>query len=429
MVRRLDTWREPGGDAPATCVIEDWLVDLEPRIRVGDSDRHQISQELRAHLNERVRDLILGGAPASIAERQALDELGDPGDLARRFRHAHRHATRKRLMNLTFIAIGAGALSVGVMTIGGADQSEVPASIFEAPALSEALEQPLSTPINAQFTEATLDQAVAFIAEAIDRPLLIRWDEVVDFGVEPDDPLISLAVEGVPARRVMELVRESIDTHDDLRWTLDDELIELGSAEDADIRRQRFASYDIEGVLEHLSLYTDWDSGLEQLTSLIHNMVEPEAWEANGGRSAHLSLVGPRMFVKAPPRIHREIACILADLAPVEDDDRAALPAVSTPDGGTVDTAAAFEIGDELTVQVFELMVPGEWYSVRRRIDADGNLRLPHLAPVPAAGRTRIELEAEIVEALSVVITSPIAQVLLPGESAGPVRPETMVAR
>ena len=50
------------------------------------AEQQAVRDELRAHLREAARDLVIGGVPASDAVRQALEELGDAKDLGRAMR-------------------------------------------------------------------------------------------------------------------------------------------------------------------------------------------------------------------------------------------------------------------------------------------------------------------------------------------------------
>jgi len=56
--------------------------------------------------------------------------------------------------------------------------------------------------------------------------------------------------------------------------------------------------------------------------------------------------------------------------------------------------------GDIVTVEIFELYTPAQWYRTQRRVDAAGNVRLAEIGDIRAAGRTAQEFEDAITEAL-----------------------------
>jgi protein involved in polysaccharide export with SLBB domain len=71
--------------------------------------------------------------------------------------------------------------------------------------------------------------------------------------------------------------------------------------------------------------------------------------------------------------------------------------------------------GDVITVEIFELMVPGEVWSSSRRIDASGYFRLPApLGDVPAAGLTPQEFQDEVTRLVDErVMRSPLVNVVV----------------
>ena len=48
---------------------------------------------------------------------------------------------------------------------------------------------------------------------------------------------------------------------------------------------------------------------------LITSLAEPESWENNGGSLSRIHMLGERMFVEAPPRIHERVSWILGQVA------------------------------------------------------------------------------------------------------------------
>ncbi len=65
---------------------------------------------------------------------------------------------------------------------------------------------------------------------------------------------------------------------------------------------------------------------IAKLCQLVHDYVEPEAWEANGGDVARLMVVGTKMFARAPTRYHARIEWILGQISE-------GAPAGSAPSG------------------------------------------------------------------------------------------------
>jgi polysaccharide export outer membrane protein len=69
--------------------------------------------------------------------------------------------------------------------------------------------------------------------------------------------------------------------------------------------------------------------------------------------------------------------------------------------------------GDVVTIEIFELFAPGQWYRTSRRIDASGNVRLAELGDIRAAGLSAQEFEDKLMEVLGTMITNPMVDVTI----------------
>jgi len=69
--------------------------------------------------------------------------------------------------------------------------------------------------------------------------------------------------------------------------------------------------------------------------------------------------------------------------------------------------------GDQVRIEVYELVTAGQTDVSLRIVDPSGNLRLPTLGEIPAAGLTPTELQLEIEERLKDLINDPIVAVVL----------------
>lgn len=69
--------------------------------------------------------------------------------------------------------------------------------------------------------------------------------------------------------------------------------------------------------------------------------------------------------------------------------------------------------GDEVRIEVFELVTQGQTDVAVRTVDPSGNIRLPTLGEVPAAGLTVAQIQKEIESRLRGLINDPIVSVVL----------------
>jgi len=110
--------------------IDAWLTILERLLRLPETQRRAIRDELEVHLRERVRDLMLAGAGEAESLRVAFGEIGDAAEFARQLERSNRWGTRRLLMNLSLFGLSAAAVTAGVLALSPA-RSQVGGSIFQ----------------------------------------------------------------------------------------------------------------------------------------------------------------------------------------------------------------------------------------------------------------------------------------------------------
>ncbi|MGI9015269.1 MAG: permease prefix domain 1-containing protein [Phycisphaerales bacterium] len=101
--------------APAT--LDSWLAVFAQLLAMAPAARLEITAELRAHLAERSRDLMLEGRSDGEALHIAISELGDAAELARGFADARTYSKRRRFrMHLLLAGLCCGVVTVGVIS-------------------------------------------------------------------------------------------------------------------------------------------------------------------------------------------------------------------------------------------------------------------------------------------------------------------------
>lgn len=92
------------------------LDELNHTLRVPRRSRQTITRELRAHVDDVRRELELSGWNPEDAERESVERLGDPQEIADGFEKVYRPSRRTQLGLAMALATG---MLLGVWGIGG----------------------------------------------------------------------------------------------------------------------------------------------------------------------------------------------------------------------------------------------------------------------------------------------------------------------
>lgn len=296
--------------------IEAWLTVLIKLLDVPDITKIDICSELRSHLHERIRDLILTGKSEEEASNLAISELGDAAQVAQRFKHADRYTKRKLAMNIALITAGAGVVGLCIFSFN-AGSNNIQASLFEDQDLSEYVSESLDSKVNTDFAGASLGEVIEFLGEKLDRPIYVHWSDLEDHGLDRENFKVTLNTQGLSLSRTMDLVLDQVNYHvDGADWKYSEDLVELGLEEDFARRTIILVSYEVDNIIEEITLRhsESYQDVTDSVVDMIINFVEPNAWLNNGGKLAQIDIVGSKMFVQAPKKMHRQIAWIIGEL-------------------------------------------------------------------------------------------------------------------
>lgn len=296
-----------------------WLASVSRLMRLDEESRRAICEELDGHIRERVRDLMLEGVREEDAVRRALDELGSAAALARRFDSAHTQR-RRLLMHASLFAIAGTALVLSIGAVSGAftrgsTAGTVPADQFRAGQPVAGVPAPaLVADGRAPEVKITLeahDQAIRDVIEAMltqaSKSHFAHWDQIQEAGMELSTR-VSIAFKETPLPSALRFLNQSLKTRGSgmLEFRTVDGVLEAAPQGYFDRREAQLVCYDIAEQARFAER--------EEIVSAIHELVEPDLWRSNGGEIASTRMVGDRLFVLAPPRMHERVSWILANL-------------------------------------------------------------------------------------------------------------------
>jgi hypothetical protein len=173
--------------------------------------------------------------------------------------------------------------------------------------------------------ETTLRELLAFVRATHDAAVLIDWGALMEAGFQPDAG-VGMTAEELPVPRLLEAMSRLGSQGELIDWRYGDAGLEVSTSLVFDRRERRLASYDIREILEATA-------SEDEVTDLLLAFVSPDDWEENGGELARHQIVGGRLFIEAPPRMHTRAQWILGELS-AGDPRRARLPDPEPGGGG-----------------------------------------------------------------------------------------------
>ena len=399
--------------------IDAWLAVVSRLMRLPERTRTDICNELREHLRERVRDLLLSGCDERSAVRSAISELGETAQLARRFEAADRPAGRRLLMHAILTLVGGGAIAAGIIAFNPNRGATHVARFGEATAVQETPKSLTDARVSLG-SDSHMRAAVEAVATEAKMGLMAEWDGIQEAGIDAESPM-GLSFKELAAPRALTLIAQTAGGRmTALDWRVrEGGMIEFGLRHALDAREIELVTYDITATINILAgTFTDSkEKAAEQITGLLTELVTPDYWVDNGGDLGQMRLVGGKLFVEAPTRTHTKVKWILDQLPPVPGDEGKAdanvegVPMLS--DLPVLGEQFRYEAvrrilnpGDTLTVSIYELYQPSTWYTTTRQIDEVGMYRIAELGELRAAGMTKDQFRAAVAGQLKEKVTS-----------------------
>ena len=246
--------------------FELYLSLLGRLLRLAPSQRAEIADEFRDHLESRLEELMREGLSRDDAVRRALEEFGDAAALATHFTHLAHLRTRRRIMRWTTGTICAAAAAIlaaiafwpanpalnvpdRAVAQGDAVYESAPPgaadpaaaapggkskSASETDKLRATVEAKLDERLpSVDFVDMPFADSIGYLSDLIGVDILINRRFAESAGVAHDTPInLSIQTTPVSARTVLELVLEQVSgetASSELGYTIRDGLIYVTS--------------------------------------------------------------------------------------------------------------------------------------------------------------------------------------------------------
>jgi hypothetical protein len=241
--------------------FDNYLALLSRLLRLGGKQRDAIAGELRAHLEDRLDELLAGGVPREQAVRQALEEFGDAAGLAAEFVSISRSKRQRWIMRLTTASVAAMVLiAAGIFTFWPGGNAGPGAAVLiaqdprgglvaaaAAPPLTarQKLQSKLDQTADVEFADTPLNDAIEFFHSTAGIQFVFRRQSLEDAGVSVDMP-VSLSLKNVKVRTLLDLTLEQLE----LTYVTKDDLILITTPEEAETPRSMLVRvYDCRELL------------------------------------------------------------------------------------------------------------------------------------------------------------------------------------
>ncbi|MEO1584693.1 MAG: permease prefix domain 1-containing protein [Planctomycetota bacterium] len=322
---KLRTTTDPVSSS-ASDPIDRWLDVFVRLLRLSPAESQRIRDELEDHLRARVDDLMLVGHTEPDAVRTAVTELGETAELARQFQSAAK--PRRRLTMLAGSAIVSAGLVVGAVLM---TQSGTPSAAGMVVAGGQAADQTTEPVFLHDIVSADGEPDVSFrqvvdgIDDVIDEPLIVHYgsifpDSLVYTNIELLRP--SLPVAGLSLEQGLTVVSNAMPGgySDPLVIQRSDKAYELARRSFFDRRDAVLIEYDVNHLLRPPTAEA---IGPQEFSDTVAALIEPTLW----GDRARLGIVGTTLLIHAHPRIHDQVADLLARIEDRYEHQRAELRA------------------------------------------------------------------------------------------------------
>jgi hypothetical protein len=227
--------------------FDNYLALLAKLLRLGEAQRQAIAGELRAHLEDRLDELVSRGVPKHEAVKQALEEFGDAAALAGEFVSISRGRKRRWIMRLTTASVaaivliaagiftfwpgtnaGPGVAAVVAQNPGAAGPpGAVPPGTDRAQAV-KTLDDKLNQRIDAEWIETPFRDVMHHLQDTTGITFYVKAKKIEEVGVAHDTP-VSQNFKQIRLSTLLDLMLEELG----LVYSQKDDLIVITTPDDA----------------------------------------------------------------------------------------------------------------------------------------------------------------------------------------------------
>jgi hypothetical protein len=210
--------------------FDNYLTLLSSLLQIRGEQREAIARELKAHLEDRLDDLLARGVDHDEAVQQALAEFGDAAGLAANFSLLVRNRRRRWFVKVTSYSTAALVLlAVTLIALWPehrpgpaparviAQDPNVPAARPGGPAsnskpaaeAARGLDDKLAMRLTAEFVETPLKDVLSFLSDNADVQMFVNRRALEEDGLTSDSP-VTMNLRNVRLDMLLDLILEQV---------------------------------------------------------------------------------------------------------------------------------------------------------------------------------------------------------------------------
>jgi hypothetical protein len=198
--------------------FETYLTLLCKLLRVESTQREQVAQELRAHMEDRLDELLARGIPRQQAIQMVLEEFGDAAGLAAQLASISWNRKQRWYMKVSAFGV-AGLAAAGLLALAlWPESGRVPATpqaVAQQPAKdkpqakAETLEAKLARRARVEFMEMPLKDVLSYFADTYDIQVYVSRRALENEAIPTDAP-VTLTLKDVRLETALELALDQV---------------------------------------------------------------------------------------------------------------------------------------------------------------------------------------------------------------------------
>lgn len=234
--------------------FDNYLALLTRLLRLRGKQQALLAAELRAHLEDRLEELLARGVSREEAVRRALEEFGDAAGLAGEFVSISRNKRRRWLMRVTTFSVAATVLlatGIAIFWPGRNAAPGVAAVVAQAPAKdpfgkqepaagapqveapkapdSQGLQERLNQRIDVDFVDLPLREVVHALRAKTDSKFYLDVKALETTGITPDSP-VTFSMSQIRLSTLLDLMLRTLD----LTYLEKDDILIITTNEEAE---------------------------------------------------------------------------------------------------------------------------------------------------------------------------------------------------